>query len=378
MIMRAILKTTAVASVALATLFTSCSKDDDNNTTTTPSTYTIPSTYTFKREGKNTVSFSGQTERKNQLTEMVAILKKGNKGEQVDAQMLKDMFSNKDDNGGGHFGFTSTKQLKSKVIEGPVATMIEGWMDGIEAASKSGKPGSNGQAGVLTGATGEKGPYLMNEKGMEYAQLIEKSIMGSVFMYQITQVYLGNKKLDVDNTKSVDKAAGKYYTEKEHHWDEAFGYFTDGVDFPVSGTSRFLGKYVNGRNDILKSGDKIMAAFLKGRAAVTNKDDKAVEESREIIRKEMEIVFVATAIHYLNDAIADIGKDVNRNHFLSEAWAFANSIKYAYMPKMSNAQVDEVLGLMGDNFYEAEAGKLKEAKDKLSAAYGLDSYKDKL
>ena len=73
----------------------------------------------------------------------------------------------------------------------------------------------------------------MDANGIEYTQLIEKGLMGAVFYYQITNVYLGDGKMDVDNADQVDPDNGKYYTTMEHHWDEAFGYFSDAVDFPT-------------------------------------------------------------------------------------------------------------------------------------------------
>ena len=49
-------------SVSLA--FTSCSNNDDDN----DNTYTIPDTYSFvDSDGNSTVSFSGQTQRKDML-----------------------------------------------------------------------------------------------------------------------------------------------------------------------------------------------------------------------------------------------------------------------------------------------------------------------
>ncbi len=76
--------------------------------------------------------------------------------------------------------------------------------------------------------------------------------MGAVFFYQATNVYFGSGKMDVDNTTAEDPAAGKYYTEMEHHFDEAFGYFGAPTDFLTNTNNlRFWAKYCDKRNDQL-------------------------------------------------------------------------------------------------------------------------------
>ena len=112
------MKKVILATSMIAVLFTSCDKnkneepDNDDNQTTT--TYDIPETYDFKNaSGLSTVSYGGQTDRLNQLREMVTYMKTAN-SQVVNAQQLKDMFANTNDDGNGHFTFTSSKQLKSK------------------------------------------------------------------------------------------------------------------------------------------------------------------------------------------------------------------------------------------------------------------------
>ena len=83
--------------------------------------------------------------------------------------------------------------------------------------------------------------YLQDASGLEWTQMIEKGLMGACFISQMTSNYLAGISTD-DNTTIVD---GKYYTEMEHHWDEAYGYFTDAPDYPTNGTDRFWGKYAN-------------------------------------------------------------------------------------------------------------------------------------
>ena len=86
-------------------------KDDGSCQPVTIPPYTVPSTYIFTdASGNNTVSYPGQTDRLNQLSEMVSLMSNGITGA-VSAQDLKDMYANVNNNGNGLFSFTSTKQL---------------------------------------------------------------------------------------------------------------------------------------------------------------------------------------------------------------------------------------------------------------------------
>jgi hypothetical protein len=351
----------------------------------TPS-YTTPTTYAFTDDdGNNTVSYGGQTIRLEMLEEMTTYMKTANiAGTSVSGSTLKNMYAN---NGytwtdGPALGMTgSTKQLKSKTAEGDIGiqSMFETYMDSIDLISASTSVGLEngmpGTAGVFPN-DGVKGPYLMSAKGVEYTQLIEKGLMCAVFMNQMTVNYLEGLGSD-DNLAASDPSAGKYYTEMEHHWDEAYGYFTSAVDYPTSGTDRFWGKYANSREALLNTATKIGAAFRLGRAAISNGDYTVRDEQTTIIRNEMEKVCAGTAIHYLNDAKANIGNNTARNHYISEAVAFLEGLKYGYnainATGMSNAQIDNALGLIGDDFNSVTLANLQSAIDEIANNTGLSS-----
>lgn len=103
-----------------ATNFDERAKKDDNSCEyEDPDSYTVPSTYAFvDADGNSTVSYSGQFQRLDMLSEMITYMKTANtQGVFVDAQTLKDMYENNsytwtDNNSLGMTG--STKQLKTK------------------------------------------------------------------------------------------------------------------------------------------------------------------------------------------------------------------------------------------------------------------------
>jgi len=248
----------------LATNYNAEAKKDDGSCKypTTEEGYTVPTTYSFTDEnGNSTVSYGGQTDRLSQLEEMVVIMKSGTSG-MVAEQTLLDMYANVGDNGSGNFSFTSTKQLENKTFTNDVQ-MFKDWMADLAVASNDfSETAASGQAGVLTSGSSA---YLFDANGYEPVQLIEKGLMGAVFMDQAVNGYFGDAKMNVDNTDAVDAANGKFYTTMEHHFDEAFGYFGVATDFPSSIPSSFWGKYCDSRDADLNSNSVMMNNFLKVR-----------------------------------------------------------------------------------------------------------------
>lgn len=348
--------------------------------------YEIPATYTFKdANGNSTVSFKGQKERLDMLGELVAYMKTANTaGTAINAQTLKDMYANSgytwtDANGLGLTG--SSKNLKDKTAAGDagIQTIFEDYMDALAALSAttvtSQENGTSGTGGVWPN-DGVKGPYLMNGEGKEYTQLIEKGLMGAVFANQMTMKYLANLAND-DNTTAADPANGKYHTAMEHHFDEAYGYFTSEVDYPTNGTDRFWGKYASSREAVLGSKTKISEAFRKGRAAISNKDYVTRDAQVAIINLEMEKVAAGTAINYLKGAKANIANPTARNHSLSEATAFIEGLKYGYRASnggMTAAEIDAVLATIGSDFNLVTLANLQSAIDDLASKTGLTSF----
>ena len=268
------------------------------------------------------------------------------------------MFANVNDNGNGHFSFTSSKQLKNKTFDLDV-TMFEDIM--TDAASSStdahnGATAANGTAGLITRGS-KQSTILVNKNGQEYVQLVEKGLMGATFMYQILNTYLTDSKIgpQVDNTTIVD---GKNYTDLEHHFDEAFGYFGAAPDFSGSSEGseapRYWAKYSNTVNPHIGSNDAIMTAFRTGRAAIVANDRDVLNAQVVILNAELEKVAAATAIHYINDALESSDQG-DQFHVLSEAYCFAMALRYGNPDHrtLTTAEVDNILGNIGDNFWEA-------------------------
>jgi hypothetical protein len=122
----------------------------------------------------------------------------------------------------------------------------------------------------------------------------------------------------------------------------------------------------------------IMDAFIKGRAAISNKDMATKKAQISIIRTEIERIFASSAIHYMNETAKNIADPAKRSHALSEGYGFINALKYNTNKKISQTELNEIYTILGDNFYQITADKLTQVKNKLSAIYGMDSIKDTL
>ena len=406
-----IIKTSMLLLGTVALLNTSCRKEGCTDTTAINFSeeakkedgsciydkgISIPANYTFERNGVSTVNFEGQKARLDMLSEIIQYMKTANTaGNSINASDLKAMYANEnytwlDVNNLGLTG--SSKQLKNKtaysVAGGSADVGVQdkfiSYFDSIANISANTITGvENGSAGVsgVWPNDGNKGPYLMNGNGKEYTQLVEKGLMCAVFMNQITINYLGGI-ADDDNNAIVDESAGKNYTEMEHHWDEAFGYFTSEINFPNAGTDRFWGEYSYGREALLSSASKIYDAFKAGRTAIVNKDYTTRDANVIIINNELEKVAAGTAIHYLNAAKNNISNNTTRNHVLSEATAFLEGLKYGYNAVankgMNASEIDIALAYIGEDFNVVTIDNLNAAIDLIASSTGLESVKASL
>ncbi len=349
----------------------SCTYDD--TTTPPPVTYTVPSTYTFTdASGNNTVSYSGQTARLDMLGEMTSYLKTANTSggsNQLDGTILLSMYDN------SYTGWTDQnlvgngKQLKSKTALGDagVQSQFETWMTEAAAATPPTTPGY----------------YLQAATGQEWTQLIEKGLMSACFVSQMTGNYLAGIASD-DNTTAVDPSNGKHYTEMEHHWDEAYGYFTSATDYPTSGTDRFWGKYAfNTLESVIGSATTISTAFRTGRAAISaGVTDDALAQAA-IIETAAQQMVAGMAIHYLNDTKEKVaaGESQNKvNHYLSEAWAFIYGLQFVNNSPMGTNDVTALLTQIDSDFvgFSNSVPSINAVIDQIAAAFNLTDVKDQL
>ncbi len=303
----------------------------------------------------------------------------------LEAQQFIDLFSNS----GNPFIDVSTATISingdelnasGQRIEDHVASSLPGsekalvneylydLFDQIELAS-----GSINQE-ASKGVAGKIGTYLVDDKGFELIQVIQKSLIGA---YQLD--YIGNVLLDeglnADNTKLV---AGQNYTALEHNWDIAYGFLTlnpiylEGATDAVRGTTEFgAGAYIWEYNK--GSYAQIYGAFLKGRAAIVNNDRAELERQADFIRTEFEKAIANAALGYLDKWKAG-DTEAKRVHAFGEGLGFIYSLRFAKKHDADAEFSDHVIDhLVGSEFgyWDLTVSKINHAADEIREQFNF-------
>jgi hypothetical protein len=376
--------TATLYSLAIAAVLfnTSCKKEEDPVTPTDPTTpgnYTVPTTYTY-----TAADFSASTKRIAMLGELTTYIRTTHvitSHGALDAQKLKDMYANVNSQFTDGELNTSGIQLKDKTGNAfnAQAEIEANFDDAVQASVNAAADydtttASNGVAGKLISGTRY---ILVDTAGFEYKEYIEKSIMGAVFYYQGTTIL--NNIASFDNSTVTSGT-----TAQERAWDEAFGYFGVPVDFPTNVTGlKNWGSYCNSVSIALGGttniNTTIMNAWLKGRAAITNKDDAGRDAARNIVVSTWEKVGAARFITYTKGAKTNIAAPATFNHNLSEAIGFIRAFKYNSAKTISDADIDILLGYFKTsgsvNLYTVTTTNLDNAINKMAYLFNLDATK---
>lgn len=368
---------------------TGCKKDDQPITPPASgirpkidyTTLTAGSNYfeVFKdKDGNQTVDLSEQTNQQDMLAELNTLMSSGARGTVVDSIKLSNMFANTGSPFTNAALNTETEEtLKSKTAASFTATdadaerqKFEKWFGIVANSSKSAAVAVDGQAGVATANNGTS-KYLVDATGIEYGQLVQKGLIGAIFLDQMVNVYLGTEKMSADNKNIV---TGELYTQLEHHWDEAYGYMTKNATFPlrVNGAAqeRFLGGYLRQVADSAN----FFLAFLKGRAAVVNADNATRDQQIDFIRTASEKAVAMVAVSYLNKTVSGLAADpAAAMHAFGEGLGFIYSLRYANNAKINKDKSDELLTkLMGSKgFYGLTPAVVNEVKKTIADAFGF-------
>lgn len=251
---------------------------------------------------------------------------------------------------------------------------VESFLVKLAGASDSvSKTAAKGIAGKII--TDSK-KYLVDSKGIEWGQVIQKSLIG---VYQID--YIGNvllANIDADNTNLV---AGTKYTQLEQNWDKAYGMLTQknvygsgAVEGSTSGES-LLGAYAWEFNPYHPKTNKAVnalhSAFLKGRAAVVNNDKAMVKTQADAIRLTFEKALASAALGYLGKW-KSLQTHAEKAHALGEGLGFIYALRAC---KLSNADVafsDDIFNdLINTGYWDLTIGKVNSAESKIKSKFGL-------
>jgi hypothetical protein len=344
--------------------------------TPTP-TYNIPSSYNF-----TSADFKSSTQRLAMFRELITYIRTTHTATTnvtINSANLQKMY----ENSGSPFADAGSLGLNASGISLKEKTNnITGMVNELEAifveaaaTSQSTVGASDGVAGKLLGpapttTNGTQAAYLVNSKGFEYKELVEKGGMGAILYSQAMTILKDIGTLD--NTTIVNGL-----TAQERAWDEAFGYFGVPVAFPTSTTGLlYWGSYCNSVNTAIGGFNQpIMDAWLKGRAAITNKDNANRDAARDIVVATWEKVGAARFITYLKQAKTNFASDGPRSHSLSEGVGFIRAFKYNPSRKITDAEINELMGYIGNNLYQVTQSNLDAAISKMATIFNLDQSK---
>jgi len=357
---------TALGLISTALLFTTSCKKSSTKTDPAP-TYTIPTTYNFAN-----VNYSDASTRLSMANEMAALMASATTGP-VDGQRLLNMFTNTNSPFASAASNTSGLQLKDQCFT-QLQTDIPNFIDSIVMVSNSKQPASRGVAGIGASSVTPTSLYPQTATGVNYAQVFKKSIMGGLICYEIVNNYMVNGiGSSVDNNTVVTGSG----TAMEHNWDLAFGYWGVPINFPTNKTGvLFWGSYTTQIDSGYHANMILMNAFLKGRAAITNKDMPTTQAQATIIMQTFEKMTGAAALQEINEIKEALTDNVKRNSALSECYGFVNSLKYNPARKITDAQINTILALFPKNFWDLTPADIDNIQNAIATQYNFQSVKD--
>ena len=406
-----------------------CGDDDDDNPvsgTSGSSSVNVPSVYEFESRftaGQSSVVYTGQTVRNLLLQDLKIFTDAlGKDGAQPataedmlmfyahdDSYNMTTLTKPKDGSAALESKYSSIstgKNLNGKIygetlIEYPGKTAddkVREWIQII--ADNSQDPNKLGTPAVYT-----------TDDGLDLSQMINKVLIGTVPYYQATGKYL-TLLFEKGNSEAKE---GKTYTDMEHYWDEAFGYFGAAQDYNTYSDADIKSKGSKDSNgdgqidfnkeynfslavgaakrdigsstgvDLTK---EIFDAFLTGRALITAEGDQADIEVHQITAANgMEKVIAATVVHYINDTLADMAQigtsnysQKDHNKHWAEMKGYAIGLQTSSFKLISDSQLRELAGTMGtapvyaepgSSAYNTAVANLNRARDVLQEAYGF-------
>lgn len=425
--------------LVLAGLLTGCDNAvvDPNTDDGGQQNIEVPSAYSFDsrfEENSSSVAYPGQIVRNLLIRDLKAftdgLAKEGasstTKEELLRFYQYEDSYDKKTLTSAGdlslkedHYSAIATgKDLHGKVTseyanealigrEETADQLIRAYLDSI--ATRSQNPDYLGTPAAYTTAN-----------GVDMSQMVNKLLLGAVVYSQGTGKYL-NVALDANNTdprKGTDP-----FTEMEHVWDEAFGYFGAARDYSISYTDEQLASgstykdsnedgqidleseysftYATyaGKRDKGGSGvdftKEIFEGFLEGRTAIVNQASTSkIAAARDKVGKAWEKLVAANVVHYINSTLGDLGEvtesqaQEKNNEELNEHWAemkgFAYALQYNNLGvrQISDDQLKTLHELIGNAPVYAAAGTeesedfksdLNEAKQLLQQVFGFSS-----
>ncbi|MBC7485292.1 MAG: DUF4856 domain-containing protein [Cytophagaceae bacterium] len=379
-----------LASLAILTVLSSCKKSDDE---ASPSaSYSIPEAYRFSDAVYADAPSKAETTRLGMLKYLEAVMRKAipsasNIGAAaVDSVTLVRIFNNTS------APFDTTRWNTSGLNladENSGSTVIQTYLGRYAAASQvatynnTATPpvtASQGVAGLDKNASNSYS--LFGKDGINYAQMMQKAQFGSLIIYQIINRLDAIALLDNTNPSTT-------YTAQESAWDEAFGYAgfprysVDSLSTPtiastISTKFFYLGNYSSETDNTtdLNATKTLVTAFIKGRAAISNKDNSTRDHQIEIIKTCLRKILGAMVLQEYTEYGERKINNAARNGLISEIIGLVVGMKYVPGKIISDAQINDLLTHLHANdtvngIWQITDADVDYVKNQIIAIYGV-------
>lgn len=243
---------------------------------------------------------------------------------------------------------------------------------------------AEGIAGLGANANTPPAYQLFDKYGINYAQVQQKAQFGSLIIYQIINRLEALKSLD--NTTLV---SGKTYTAQEHAWDEAFGYAglprysvdtlgTPALASTISSKFFYLGNYARQTDNTtdLNAPRTLATAFIKGRVAISHKDNATRNTQIHIIETCLRKILGATVLQEYTEYEDRKTNNAARNGVVSEMIGMVLGMKYVPGKIISDAQITDLLTHLHYNdtthgIWQITDGDVDYVRDQVIAIFGV-------
>lgn len=241
----------------------------------------------------------------------------------------------------GLYGLISPKSVVASSVlhqadRAEVINDIEGCFEAVEKLSGLGTEAPNvtrnqrastGVAGYVGTHIGDDYIFFATREGLVPAEYYRELVRGAIYLDLILNVHLSGKLYAPGELLTRHEQTylpdGHNYTELEHHWDLAFGYYTHFWQPLVSSINLPL---------LSKSRIRLYYAFALGRWALTNYRYDILHEQLQVIRTELSKVAAVRALQLLRGSItmANYREDPeNALFFLSQGVGALYALQFA-------------------------------------------------
>ncbi len=230
-----------------------------------------------------------------------------------------------------------------------------------------------------------------SSNNINYRDLIISFLSASIPYFEVTNIHLHEDALEADNSHSTSSQS---YTQLEHHWDMAYGYFGTTITAKTQSLTSLLAtqsaslENANERIydiaaeaaqrdiDSLLNSSAISRSFINntidGRTLISLNKTSSLYQYRKNILDNWEKTLAATLIHHINGSIG-LGFTVNLDHW-AHMKAYALALQFNPNPLLSEQVLLDIHSLIGELPKVGNKNYLKDlllARDKIQASYNF-------